>query len=169
VLAQLRGAGNAYAHQGLSPAQLVSQLNHFASNVSHGEFATTMVALFEPSGGRLSYSAAGHPPALLRRAETAEVIRLGDAAGPVLGPLDDVTYTEGCVHVRPGDVLVMYTDGLVEAADHGFEAGIDHLEQVMTSWSPDALLDVQALVREVAPRPHSDDVCLLVVRFMVLE
>ncbi len=164
-MAQLRSAGNAYAHQGLSPAQLVSQLNHFASNVSHGEFATTIVALFETGSGRLSYSAAGHPPALLRRAETAEVIRLGDAAGPVLGPLDAATYTQSCVQVHPGDVLIMYTDGLVEAADHGFDAGIDHLEQVMTSWTPDALLDVQALVREVAPRPHSDDVCLLVVRF----
>lgn len=164
-MAQLRGAGNAYAYEGLSPGQLLSKLNHFAGNVSQGEFATTMVALFDPCSGRLSYSAAGHPPALLRRAETAKVIRLGDAGGPVLGPIHDTVYPEGCMHVRPGDVLVMYTDGLVEALDDGADAGIDRLERVLTTWSPDALLDAAALVREVAPPPHADDVCLLVVRF----
>jgi serine phosphatase RsbU (regulator of sigma subunit) len=69
------------------------------------------------------------------------------------------------VQVNPGDVLVMYTDGLVEHHDEDLRAGIDHLEEVLAAWPPDALLDCEALVESVAPSPRSDDLCLLVVRF----
>ena len=66
-----------------------------------------MVAVVDHDTGMLSYCSAGHPPAFLRRAKTGEVIRLSDANGPVLGPLDDVDYDEGIVAVsrrHPGDV-----------------------------------------------------------------
>jgi len=163
-MAQLRSAGNAYAHQGLRPAQLLTELNRFAGHATRGEFATSQVTLLDLKTGMLTYGSAGHPPALLRRADTGDVIRLGDASGPVLGPLDDVTYTEATVAIRPGDVLVMYTDGLIEHPHHSIGAGIDHLEGVLASWPPDALLDCDALANDVAPWPHPDDVCLLAVR-----
>jgi serine phosphatase RsbU (regulator of sigma subunit) len=163
-MAQLRSAGNAYAHQGLGAGQLLTQLNHFAANISRGDFATTTVALYDHNTGELSYSCAGHPPALLRRADTGEVIRLAGAGGPVLGMLDDLSYPEATVATRPGDVVIMYTDGLVEHANASVGAGIEHLEQVLASWQPGALLDCDALAAAVAPRPYADDVCLLVVR-----
>jgi len=163
-MAQLRSAGNAYAHQGLPPSQLLAELNNFAGKVSQGDFATTLVAVYDPLHGALTYSSAGHPPALLRRAKTGKVIRLSDAGGPVLGPLDDITYPEATVPIGPGDVVIMYTDGLVEHLDSVLDTGIVHLEQVVANWPPDALLDCEALVADVAPRPHDDDVCVLVVR-----
>ncbi len=164
-MAQLRSAGNAYAHQGLSPSHVLRELNRFAGHQIRGEFATTLVAVFDDHTRSLSYSSAGHPPALLRRTETGKVTRLCGAEGPVMGPFEDSAYTEDTVHVHPGDVLVMYTDGLVEHRKESVEAGIAHLESVIVAWPPEALLDCEALAADVAPAPHSDDLCVLIVRF----
>ena len=164
-MAQLRSTGNAYAHLGLAPAQVLTELNRFAGSQISGEFASNLVAMFDPQTSTLTYSSAGHLPALLRRGDTGEVIRLSHALGPLLGPFPDAVYTQCTVDVGRGDVLVMYTDGLVEHHDEDLRAGISHLEQVIAAWPPAALLDCEALARDVAPSPHADDLCLLVVRF----
>ena len=164
-MAQLRSTGNAYSHQGLSADRVLAELNRFAGPQIRGEFATSLVAVFDPTEGSLSYSSAGHPPALLRRAATGEVVRLCGAGGPVLGPFEDAEYCADTLVVAPGDVLVMYTDGLVEHHDEHVEAGIAHLERVIADWPPEALLDCESLADDVAPSPHDDDLCLVVVRF----
>ena len=164
-MAQLRSTGNAFAHLGLEPAQVLAELNRFAASQIGGEFASNLVAMFDPETSTLTYSSAGHLPALLRRGGTGEVVRLSHALGPLLGPFADAVYTQNVVDVESGDVLVMYTDGLVEHHDEDLRAGISHLEQVIAAWPPGALLDCEALARDVAPSPHADDLCLLVVRF----
>lgn len=164
-MAQLRSTGNAYAHMGLSAAQVLTEMNRYAASQIKGDFATTLVAIFDPEFGSLSYSSAGHPPALLRRAASGEVVRLADASGPMIGPFDDTVYLQSTVSVDPGDILVMYSDGLVEHYNEDVQTGIAHLEDVVAAWPPEALLDCEALVRDVAPTPHDDDVCLLTVRF----
>ena len=164
-MAQLRSTGNAYAHQGIGPAAVLTELNRFAGFQIRGEFATNLVALFDARRRSLSYCSAGHPPALLRRAGTGEVIRLSGRSGPVLGPFEDAVFADTTVQVDPGDVLVMYTDGLVEHLDENVEAGIEHLEAVIAAWPPEALLDCEALAADVAPAPHSDDLCVLITRF----
>ncbi len=164
-MAQLRSAGNAYAHQGLDPARLLAELNRFARRVCRAEFATTAVAVFDRQTAVLSHASAGHPPPLLRRAATGEVIRLSEANGPVLGLGEDAEFPEGSVRVEDGDVLVLYTDGLVEHDDQNVQAGIEHLERVIGDWPPGALLDCESLAQDIAPSPHTDDVCLVVARF----
>ena len=164
-MAQLRSAANAYAHQGLPAAQVLAELNRFAAHQIRGEFATNLVAIFDPQDSSLSYSSAGHLPAILRRAATGEVVRLSEASGPIMGPFADSVYVQSTVAVEPGDVLVMYTDGLVEHFDEDLQTGIAHLEQVIAAWPPEALLDCEALARDVAPASHDDDLCLLIARF----
>lgn len=164
-MAQLRSAGRAFAHQGQTCAGLLSELNRFAGSVSHGEFASLAVAVLDRRSGLLSYCTAGHPPPLLRRGDSGEVIRLADANGPVLGPVAEAGYGEGTVAVNAGDTLLMYTDGLVEHGDKPIEEGIAHLERIIGTSSPAALLDSERLAGRVAPSPSEDDVCLLVVRF----
>lgn len=164
-MAQLRTAGNAYAHLGLSPERILTKLNRYAAHQITGEFATTFVAIFDPSDGTLQYGSAGHLPALLRRGPSGEVIRLADGSGPLLGPFEDSEYENGSLTVEDGDVLIMYTDGLVEHYDEDLKAGIAHLEHVVAAWPPAALLDTEALAHVVAPDSHLDDLCLLIVRF----
>lgn len=164
-MAQLRTAGNAYAHLGLSPDRILTELNRFAEHQIAGEFASTLVVIFDPDEGTLSYSSAGHLPALLRKARSGEVIRLSDASGPLLGPFEDAGYEHASLLVEDDDVLVMYTDGLVEHYDADLNTGIGHLEKVIENFPPAALLDCEALARDVAPDIHLDDLCLLIVRF----
>ncbi|HPZ93601.1 MAG TPA: SpoIIE family protein phosphatase [Mycobacterium sp.] len=164
-MAQLRIAGNAYAYLGFGPAQLLGQTGRYAGRISGAEFATATVGVYDATTGVLSYSSAGHPPPLLRRSATAEVIRLAAARGPVLGLMDDAGYTESSVRVEDGDVLVMYTDGLVEHGESEIQSGIEHFERVIADWPPEALLDCEALAEAVVPTPRTDDICLVIVRF----
>jgi integral membrane sensor domain MASE1 len=164
-MAQLRSTGDAYAHQGLPPAQILSELNRFAARQIRGEFATNLVAIFDSAHNSLAYSSAGHLPALLRRAQTGDVVRLSAASGLMIGPFEDSAYVQESVPVQPGDVLMMYTDGLVEHHSGGLMAGIAHLEQVLAAWLPEALLDCEAVAAEMVHAPYEDDICLLVVKF----
>lgn len=164
-MAVLRSSGNAYAHLGLSAAQVLTELNRLAANQIRGEFATNLIAIYDPDYSSLSYCSAGHLPAILRRADTGEVVLLNEARGPILGPFEDSLYVQAVVPVSAGDVLIMYTDGLVEHHDQDVRTGIRHLADVVAAWPPEALLDCAALAGQVAPSPYTDDVCLLAVRF----
>lgn len=170
-MAQLRSAGRAMAVQGLPPAQLLAELNTFTAHASHGRFATMAVAVFDPVAGALSYGLAGHPPILLRRARDGEVVRLVDAAGPVLGPLRDATYTEGQVKLEPGDILVMYTDGLVERSGRDIETGILQAQRLLAGWRSDTALaqGCRQLTETLALPPRQDDVCVIVVRLRTVD
>ena len=166
-MAQLRSAGRALAHQGLPPALLLGELNGFTRHASQGKFATMAVAIFDPAEGVLTYCVAGHPPPFLRRGATGEVIRLAEARGPVLGPLHKATYTEEKLRIDPGDILVMYTDGLVERHGIDIEKGMAVAEQIITDWDSETVMSDSCglLQDELAPRPRSDDVCIVAVRF----
>lgn len=166
-MAQLRSAGRALAHQGLTPAQLLAELNGFTRDASQGKFATMAVAVFDRAEGSLTYCSAGHPPPLFRRAVTGKVSRLSDAHGPVLGPVPGASYTGGTLRVECGDILVMYTDGLVERHGMDLEAGIDNAERMIADWDPEASVgpSCDVLQDRLAPRPRADDVCVIAVRF----
>lgn len=164
-MAQVRNAGRAYAHRGQSPDRLLADLNGFTANIARAEFATMTVAIFDHHTGLLAYCSAGHPPALLRRAATGEVVRLDDANGPLLGPLEDAVFAERVIRVHPGDVLVMYTDGLVENGGTEVTVGIAQLEHLLAELPPERLLDCEGLVERLVSPPRSDDVCLVMARF----
>ena len=166
-MAQLRSAGRALAFQGLPPARLLAELNSFTRDASQGKFATMAVVVFDMAARTLSYGSAGHPPGFLRRVD-GEVMRLHDARGPVLGPLTEATYTEQQVRVHPGDILVLYTDGLVERRGMDIETGLTRAERLIAAWDPHTPLtdECEVLHETLAPRPRGDDVCIVAVRFV---
>jgi sigma-B regulation protein RsbU (phosphoserine phosphatase) len=93
----------------------LEKLNHI---IHRGRLTTKFVSLFYgelETGGILIYCNAGHnPPFHLKANGQVEFLRNG---GPVLGPTPDATYTRGFAQLRPGDLLCMYTDGIIEAHD----------------------------------------------------
>jgi hypothetical protein len=165
-MAQLRSAGRAMALQGLSPARLLAELNIFTAHTSHGRFATMAVAIFDPQTSALSYGLAGHPPVLLRRSRDGKVVRLLDADGPVMGPIRDATYTAGVVRLEPGDILLLYTDGLVERRGRDIETGISQAQRLLAGWRSGIELaqGCRQLTKTLAAPPRQDDVCVLAVR-----
>jgi integral membrane sensor domain MASE1 len=170
-MAQLRSAGRALALQGLPPAQLLVSLNTFTRHASNGKFATMGVAVLDPASATLSYASAGHPPPLLRRAGTGTVMRLAGAHGPVLGPVERAAYSEGHVQVCEGDILVMYTDGLIERRGQDIESGMARVQDLVAEWNGDESLPqaCRELTHTLAPPPRDDDVCVVAVRFGAFE
>lgn len=125
------------------------------------------VTIFDPLTGSLAYASAGHPPALLRRSD-GTVVELRAGHGPVLGPVCDATYTEDVLPIAPGDVLVMYTDGLIERRGRDLDTGIAHISEVISTWHghTSVHLECRRLIESFAPAPRDDDVCVLAVRFV---
>lgn len=81
-------------------------------------FVTALVCILDPRNATVEYSVAGHPPALRVPAGGAPVF-VDDCRGPALGVLPDVAYRNGLLDLDRGDVLVCYTDGVIEAEDPG--------------------------------------------------
>ena len=169
-MAQLRSAARALAIQGLSPGAILAELNSFTRHATKGRFATMTVATFNSDTAVLNYALAGSPPPLLRRRETGEASLLPAASGPALGPLSGGTYHEGSVRLEPGDIVLLYTDGLVErrgrSAEGGIDAGIAEAARLLADWDPGTPLSLVSgsLCQALAPRPRIDDVCTVVVR-----
>lgn len=149
--------------------ELVAGLNRYACTNSQGglRFTTAFLAEFDPNGRTLTYINAGHNNPVLRRSSGA-VERLSDGGLP-LGIRDAGTYESGQVTLQPGDWLLIFTDGLVEAVNRRDEEyGEPRMLKVLdggTGATPQELLtrtmaDLDAFVGET---PQHDDVtCLLV-------
>jgi serine phosphatase RsbU (regulator of sigma subunit) len=100
--------------EGFEGADLVARLNlQIGKHAPRTRFVTLFVAVLNPTSGGMTYVNAGQNPPLLRRGNGAyERLRAG---GMALGMFEDATYTAGTVDLAPGDVLVMYSDGITEA------------------------------------------------------
>jgi serine phosphatase RsbU (regulator of sigma subunit) len=160
-MAQLRHALRAYAFAGHGPGETLSLLDEQVSLLAPDAFATA--TLFVCSrGGDVAYARAGHPPALL--AEATGVRALADGARPPLGA-GHATVEEGHLTLAAGSRLVLYTDGLVEQRETGFDAGIADLVGAISDLGDADAETSSKAVLEACPggREPRDDVCLLVV------
>jgi sigma-B regulation protein RsbU (phosphoserine phosphatase) len=83
-------------------------------SIEPDRFVTALFGVLDMGARRLTYVNAGHNPALLYRAASDQFETL-DPTGPLLGTFETATFKERVVELRPGDVLVMYTDGVTEA------------------------------------------------------
>ena len=106
----------------------MEKLNHI---IHRSRLTTKFVSLFYgelETGGILIYCNAGHNSPFVLHGKEVEYLRNG---GPVLGPTPDATYTRGFARLQKGDLLCMYTDGIVEAHDQrDTEFGLDRLVRV---------------------------------------
>jgi serine phosphatase RsbU (regulator of sigma subunit) len=116
LMALLRAMRRTLVDEGFEGAALVTRLNvQIGRQAPRTRFVTLFVAVLDPATGTLSYVNAGQNPPLLRRGNGAyERLRAG---GMALGMFEDASYTTGTVDLVPGDVLVMYSDGITEAED----------------------------------------------------
>ncbi|MCU0756291.1 MAG: SpoIIE family protein phosphatase [Xanthomonadales bacterium] len=117
------------------PAAPLSYANrHFFSRRSRGRYLTAFALFHDPGRRELIHVCAGHPPALLRRGD--QVIPLGEGGDIPLGVLREHVYTQHTLATEPGDTLILYTDGLIEACDgHGRRFGLPHLMALAASGS----------------------------------
>jgi serine phosphatase RsbU (regulator of sigma subunit) len=131
-------------------------------------YVTAFIAALDPATGRVSYTNAGHNPGLLIRADGA-VQRL-EANGVPLGLFPVVEYQRVDVELRPGDLLLLYTDGITEAANpDNEEFGLERLQAVVLQHLKEPLLAIGAWVENAvevfaAGTPYGDDRTMVMVR-----
>jgi sigma-B regulation protein RsbU (phosphoserine phosphatase) len=144
----------------------LEKLNHI---IHRSRLTTKFVSLFYgelETGGILIYSNAGHnPPFLLKRNNRCDQLAYG---GPVLGPTPDATYTRGFAKLDPGDLLCLYSDGIVEAHDrHDREFGVDRLQRLVKQHRTRSAAEVgrEVLARvEKWGRKGEDDRTIVIVK-----
>jgi phosphoserine phosphatase RsbU/P len=154
----------------LSPAELVSRLNHGVAEGNPGNrFVTLFYGLYEPSSRTLTYCNAGHnPPLVIGGSGRTDHLEGG---GPVLGLLRSVIYDMKRIRLGAGDVLVLYSDGVTEAnrGDSEEEFGEERLADIVHANSnrPTQMIlnaIIEALYDWTAGAPFADDVTLLIAR-----
>jgi sigma-B regulation protein RsbU (phosphoserine phosphatase) len=151
------------------PATLTAELNtQLHALTEPNRFATFFWAVFDESPRALTWVNAGHnAPMLLRAAGRLERL---EPSGPPLGALARASYREATTELAPGDVLVIFTDGVTEAVDTAeVEFGEARLEELLRDDGREdasALCDrILAAVRAFeAGAPQNDDITLVVAR-----
>jgi signal transduction histidine kinase/CheY-like chemotaxis protein/serine phosphatase RsbU (regulator of sigma subunit) len=164
VMGQLRSACRALLLQNTSPAQVLSVLDDFAGRLDGALCTTVLCACLSPKTGTLTYSAAGHPPAILIDADGVRTL-LDQATSVPLAVRGRNPRREATVSLTPGATLLLYTDGLVERAGTVIDAGIESVAAILTAgrrMPEEALLD--RVLGGVGSRIGSDDVAVLLYR-----
>ncbi len=150
------------------PAAVVDVVNRQLYACSEtGRYATLFLGVFDQATGTLHYVNAGHNPPLLVRRDGA--ITLLDDAGFPVGMFPDYTYAEVMVQLRPGDLVVAYTDGVTEASDaDGEELGLERVARVAAEsleQHPDRVAkSIFDTMDEFSVGQQRDDATVLVLR-----
>jgi serine phosphatase RsbU (regulator of sigma subunit) len=167
-MTQLRNAGRTLAIAGHQPASILEELARVTDWATSGKFATVAAAIIEPEMSLVTYATAGHPPILIRRAKTGTVEIPPPAEGLALCLPSDQgcpRYTQGQTGFDVGDIMLMYTDGLIERRGEDLEEGIARIAERLQAWQPSAPLGslCDELVAALAAEPQLDDMCVLAV------
>ena len=98
------------------PGRVLAEMNRVLCGHFEGRFVTAACVFLDADEPVVRYSLAGHPPPLLLKGSTGEMIELREG-GLVLGLFPDARYPTGEIAFDPGDRVVLYTDGVTEARD----------------------------------------------------
>jgi len=156
-MARLRGALAGLAITGAPPERLVGWLNDLVWHVSPEHTASVIAGYFDPRERVLTWAQAGHPPPVLVRGAWA--LPLDPPAGILLGA-GRASYDADTLLLRPGDLLLLYSDGLVERRDRSIDEGVAKLVRaVRGAADPERL--VSAALDALGPTHTDDDTCLV--------
>jgi len=171
VMAMLRTAMSIYRRLDMPGNEVVRIINDFMwDGLRDGTFVTAFFLRVDPKSGDVTYANAGHMPAIVRRHD-GTIDRL-DAEGSVpIGVIPEVESAGGDATLEPGDIIVMYTDGVSDAFSAERELfGEARLKAAIRDapFDPDGVLDaILTAVDEHSPRNvHADDQCLLAVKYV---
>jgi len=170
LMATLQASLRTIASEGLALTDLATRLNHYACAHSLGgqRFTTAVLAEYDPATRNLTYVNAGHNAPVVRRANSSTE-RL-ESGGLPLGITSEATFPSSSVTLGPGDTLVLFTDGVVEAFNSaGQEFSDPRWLTLIRSMPPlSAQQTLQLLLKNVedfvGATRQSDDITCLVLR-----
>lgn len=168
LTALVRHTARAFAEEG--PGAAIEEVNRaIRGETGAGTFATMCICSLDPTpqGTTMSIAVAGHPPPVIARADgTTDAIA---PTAPLVGVVEEPRVSETQERLDPGETLLLYTDGLIEA--HGPDGGILGEDRVRAAVAAARDLEVDELIEELlaratefAPNFPQDDVAILALR-----
>lgn len=169
LMGQLRNAFRVYVQEHDEPAEILDRMNVLLDQVSPGQMATAVVLVLDPTGGRLCFAAAGHPPPVVLSPDGGATFLETTPSVP-LGVLPYGRYRVFEGELEPGAAVLLYTDGLVERRDLPLSAGLESLRTAVAfaPLDPDALCE-HVLASMLPDGPPGDDVALFALRNAPIE
>lgn len=161
-MARLRGALAGLAITGASPERLVGWLNDLVHHVAPEHTASVMAGDFDPESRDLTWAQAGHPPPLLVRGSCARP--LGQPAGILLGA-GHGGYEAMTMRLEPADIVLLYSDGLVERRNRSLDEGLSMLARAAAGISDPEQL-IAAVLDALSSADSEDDTCLVALRVL---
>jgi len=156
-MARLRGALAGLAITGAPPERLVGWLNDLVHHVAPEHTASVVAGYFDPATRALTWAQAGHPPPVLVRGSWTRP--LGQPSGILLGAGRE-QYEAASVTLAEGDLLLLYSDGLIERRDRPLEEGLATLCWAAAgSADPEQVID--AVLGALGTTDPEDDSCLV--------
>ncbi|MCM3660352.1 SpoIIE family protein phosphatase [Georgenia satyanarayanai] len=165
AMGQLRSVVRAYAAEFVEPGKVLGRVDRLVASMRIARPASFVYATLHPRPGEeawdVAYSRAGHLPIV--QVSGGRATQLEGANGPLVGFGGRPRHTGHAV-ARPGDVLVFYTDGLVERRDRSMRDGVAALVSAAAKIdAPDAAGIGEELLQELADAPE-DDIAVVVLR-----
>lgn len=128
----------------LDPSIYLTEINHYLYNNTANNYVTAFYCVINYKEYFIQYCIAGHPPSYLLRSGQKPITLKGK--GRVLGVLDDLEYQAYEMQLQKGDLLVLYTDGLIEATNAEFQQyGEDRLTRFLNHFSQNYLKELSSV------------------------
>jgi sigma-B regulation protein RsbU (phosphoserine phosphatase) len=165
VMSSVATAFNIFTRTDPAPADLMRELNAtLAPKTAPTKFVTLVVGVLDPTNGRVEFANAGHVPPLVVTAGGVEALRSTDL---VVGLFPNAQYRNQTIELKPGDSLVLFTDGVTEAENAaeeqlGMESIAETLKSLHCENAARMLVAIEEHVnRHIGDAPAGDDVTML--------
>ncbi|RPI01659.1 MAG: GAF domain-containing protein [Calditrichaeota bacterium] len=164
-MARLMSDFRFYVQQCRQPSELLEKLNNtLVDRGRHGMFVTLQFVNIDIWTGRLCYSEAGHLPMMYMKDGNASLFPA--AGNPPLGILPELTFAQKEMQLTPGDIILLYTDGIVEAKNNKhLEFGMKRLTTMLSRPWSSAMQIVEDCLKQVylhmQSAPQHDDITLV--------
>ncbi|HEX8761044.1 MAG TPA: SpoIIE family protein phosphatase [Pseudonocardiaceae bacterium] len=160
VMGQLRTACRTLLLQHHTAAQVLAAMDHVAALIPDAVCTTLLCAIIDRTTGTMIYSCAGHPPAIVARADGRT--ELLDGARSVPLATVDVARPEATAVLATGDTVLLYTDGLVERRNIILDTGIGRARDLLAQTHHLAPAEIaDCLAEKLLGDGHDDDVAYL--------
>ena len=156
-MARLRGALAGLSITGAPPERLVGWLNDLVHHIGPEHTASVVAGYFDPPSRVLTWAQAGHPPPVLVRGPQATALR--PPAGILLGAARS-GYDAASLELREGDLLLLYSDGLIERRHRSLDEGLAALTAAAAGITDPENM-ISAVLDTLGSTDTEDDTCLV--------
>ncbi len=156
----------AFVAAGLSASACLDEINSMvAAKGDPSDILTVWLGFLDPIAGRLVWANGGHPPGLLLRSASQDIVRLS-TTGPLLGALQGVRFEAESAEVQAGDMLLLYTDGVTESRSGNRFFGEGRIRRVLRyGGSPSSVVErLLGALSRFSPEDLRDDVAIVAIR-----